>query len=421
MILEHLSWKDLCIQQLTSRKFYGYIRFIIKSHANKIRKEILNSETSYQAELLRRYDMNDVLSLFALLNDKTAQDEMSTGLFDLYFRISKQRSNTPMRRLVLKYLAHAIDTDGKTILHHAAECGNSDIIDELIRVYNVPVDIADRQGRTPLSEAVVEYMDSDITELLIVDFHADVNMKINRKWKSNGESLLHVAIDNQDYHTAEILLENGADPNAVTEYGITPLHYAVQKDGSYDTIKKLILYGANVNSKNKYGTTPLHIAVKYGTVRRAKLLVGNGADVNAFDSQRHTPLHLAANDRLSMIRYLISQKADVNAQCIAGCTPLHHAVKHQELGIVGLLVAEGANINIVDLGLQTPLSLAMQMDLPGMWHLLAQQGADFAHRDNVNSGTPLQYAQQCIKQLGRQAQAKVLQLILEAAMFISRM
>jgi len=369
-----------------SKQFDGYVRSINNLRTNKIWKKISSHETSYETELFRYYVENDLLALFALLNNRTVQYNMSIDTLQLCLRISEE-SNKIKLRFVLKHLAHATDVDGKTMLHYAAEWKDLNMIDMLVRKYNVPVDIADHHSRTPLSKAV-EDMNSIITRLLINEYHADVNIKINRQRRTNGESLLHIAIDNEDYSIAEVLLENGADPNAATAYGYTPLHYAVQKEEcNISMITKLIIYGANVNAKNEYGTSPLHRIAEYGTVFLAKLLVGFGADVNVFDSQRQTPLHLATNDRKSMVEYLISQNADVNAQSTAGYTPLHHAVIHRNFEIVKLLIENGADINIVDFGLQTPLSLATEMNLPGIWDLLAQQGVSITQRDSVNSGT----------------------------------
>jgi ankyrin repeat protein len=43
-----------------------------------------------------------------------------------------------------------------------------------------------------------------------------------------GETPLHNSITADRYPTAVHLLENGANPNAATDSGLTPLHYAAK-------------------------------------------------------------------------------------------------------------------------------------------------------------------------------------------------
>jgi ankyrin repeat protein len=42
--------------------------------------------------------------------------------------------------------------------------------------------------------------------------------------------------------------------------------------------------GANINAENQYGITPIHIAVEYFGMELTELLVNQGTDVNATNS-----------------------------------------------------------------------------------------------------------------------------------------
>lgn len=52
---------------------------------------------------------------------------------------------------------------------------------------------------------------------------------------------------------ASTLLENGANANAESKTGFTPLHLSAQK-GHYDMTNLLIEHGADPNHKSKVGT-----------------------------------------------------------------------------------------------------------------------------------------------------------------------
>ena len=60
-----------------------------------------------------------------------------------------------------------------------------------------------------------------------------------------------------------------------------------------------------------------------------------------------TPLHFAAkNGHLSVVEYLVNQKADINEKGNDNSTPLHLAARYGHLSIVEYLVNQKADINI---------------------------------------------------------------------------
>jgi len=59
-----------------------------------------------------------------------------------------------------------------------------------------------------------------------------------------------------------------------------------------------------------------------------------------------TPLHYAAwNGHLSVVEYLVNQKADINAKNKNNWTPLHYAAQNGHLSVVEYLVNQKADIN----------------------------------------------------------------------------
>jgi len=61
--------------------------------------------------------------------------------------------------------------------------------------------------------------------------------------------------------------------------------------------------------------TLLHLAAKRGHLSVVEYLVNQKADINAKNETHSTPLHLAAErGHLGVVEYLVNQKADINAK-----------------------------------------------------------------------------------------------------------
>jgi len=62
-----------------------------------------------------------------------------------------------------------------------------------------------------------------------------------------------------------------------------------------------------------------------------------------------TPIHYAAQrGHLSVVEYLVNQKADINARAKDDWTPLHYAAENGHLSVVEYLVNQKADINAKD-------------------------------------------------------------------------
>jgi ankyrin repeat protein len=81
----------------------------------------------------------------------------------------------------------------------------------------------------------------------------DVNQRGN-----SGDTLLHVA-GRQAVEDIELLVELGAQLDAVGDLGNTALHQAASR-GLVHSVKKLIELGAHSDIKNEFGQTPLNLA-----------------------------------------------------------------------------------------------------------------------------------------------------------------
>ena len=77
----------------------------------------------------------------------------------------------------------------------------------------------------------------------------------------------------------QLLLKSGADVNAVSNDGSTPIFAAMHNDSDPIVVLKLLIKaGADVNHVNKYGMTPLKLATgPNGNKEIAQLLIKAGA------------------------------------------------------------------------------------------------------------------------------------------------
>ena len=77
---------------------------------------------------------------------------------------------------------------------------------------------------------------------------------------------------------AELLLAQGAEVNARTNDGVTPLMLAARK-GHRDVAELLLTHKADLTARDNYGFTAFHMAADRGHAAMVELLLANQADV----------------------------------------------------------------------------------------------------------------------------------------------
>ena len=79
----------------------------------------------------------------------------------------------------------------------------------------------------------------------------------------NKQFALCYAVGNNHAGCVQILLEHGADPNRVENWGNTAMHIAAQCQSSHQIFSMLINAGGDVDKKNDSGETVPQILMKY--------------------------------------------------------------------------------------------------------------------------------------------------------------
>jgi hypothetical protein len=138
----------------------------------------------------------------------------------------------------------------------------------------------------------------------------------------------------------QALIDAGADVNAATSEGYTPLHCAAMADWSEDHVggmEVLLKAGAEIEARGNIqggpGWTPLLLAAAEGYSAQVRTLISWGADVNAVDDVGRTALMLAAArgvDAEISVQALLDAGADAHARCQEGNSALDYAREHLE-------------------------------------------------------------------------------------------
>jgi ankyrin repeat protein len=306
---------------------------------------------------------------------------------------------------------------GQTALMWAAAEGHADVIQALlakgaepnVRSYDRDTKLPNMEAGTPnapiyrggLTALTFAARQGQIEAAeALIDGHADINAK-----DADGNSPLVLAILNNHYDLAQMLLGRGADVNVAANNGRTALYTAVEmhdadwsprpshrvtdQHTSMDIIRALLDRGANVNAQLKSqaaiekaaqdmgdktlaaGATAFMLAARSADVEVMKMLLAKGADPKLANKDGLNALMLAAGESwadshkgteaeaLEAVKLCASLGLDVNAATDKGDTALHGAAHRGADSIVKFLAENGAKIDARNKRGFTPLDIAM--------------------------------------------------------------
>jgi len=178
---------------------------------------------------------------------------------------------------------------------------------------------------------------------------------------AKGRTALYLAASRSNAEIVRLLLDAGADPNAICVNGQTPYYAALSSPfSSSEVIATLQRFGAvadgmvDVARTDRFRRTPLHYAASDRNPGRRDLiaaLLSSGADVGARDCAAFTPLHFAAGgDDVEVARMLLDAGAEVDAKDVDGDTPLIVATRRSSAAepMIALLREHGADPLLVN-------------------------------------------------------------------------
>eukprot|EP00930_Biecheleria_cincta_P046626 TRINITY_DN32176_c0_g1_i1.p1 TRINITY_DN32176_c0_g1~~TRINITY_DN32176_c0_g1_i1.p1 ORF type:complete len:425 (+),score=50.23 TRINITY_DN32176_c0_g1_i1:94-1275(+) len=136
------------------------------------------------------------------------------------------------------------------------------------------------------------------------------------------------------------LVAVGANVNCVFEqfWFRTPLHRAASR-GNRELCEDLLALRAEPAWRDSHGATPLHLVASKGRLAIVDLLLQhNPSGVDAADFSGRTPCHMAVlKGHGSVVRHLVTARADIAAQATNGQTPMDLAQRGQFAEILEFL------------------------------------------------------------------------------------
>jgi len=143
-----------------------------------------------------------------------------------------------------------------------------------IGVFGMAIMLSGAAGETRIADAAQH--DDQVAVRSLIAKHADVNAA-----QGDGMTALHWAASRDDLEMARLLIQAGANVNAITRLNaVTPLMMACKQAGAA-LIEMLLKAVANANAVEESGTTPLMLAAASGSADAVKDLLDYGAHVNA--------------------------------------------------------------------------------------------------------------------------------------------
>ncbi len=236
------------------------------------------------------------------------------------------------------------------------------------------------------SELLGAAAEGDVSSVvLLLDHGADIEAMDDK-----GRTPLHEAVEfNTDPAVAAVLLDHGANIEARADEGITPLHRAAENNVEPAVAALLLDRGADIAARDNYGATPLHRAAENNVEPAvAALLLDRGADIDAVSRGRHTPLHWANS---AMAALLLDRGANIEARAMGGATPLLIAAAN-DAETAALLIDRGADVEAATDWDRTPLHGVNNAETAA---LLIDRGANIEARTGgwtYRGWTPLHWA-----------------------------
>ena len=268
---------------------------------------------------------------------------------------------------------------GATPLYAAAAHADPAMLEKLLAAGADP-NAALMSGETPLMEAARRGNLADVRMLL--SSHANPNARES----NGGQNALMWAVSERQSAVVDALLKGGADVQAGSKSGFTPLMFAAQQ-GDEDSTRILLRAGAKPNdAQPKTGLTSLMIASAMANAKAVDVLLDNGADPNLADANGYTALHrvvrdsdyginLAAKDAiLTIVKSLLKHGANPNARLVQDKEKAAEEIKNGNVAIEGKRTA--VTVDEIILQGATPLFLAAEVNNLDVIKTLVAAGAD---------------------------------------------
>jgi ankyrin repeat protein len=409
-----------------------------------------------------RKEAKKSIQIIEMIIKKKADLNLQNNEGNTALMIAIQNQNFQMARILIQNEANVnmVDKNGKNALLYVIQSEETslslDVLKMLIKK-KADLNLQNNEGNTALMIAI-ENQNFQMAHILILN-GANVNMvdktallyvvryketchsirllkmmiqkDVDVNLQNKGKTALMIAIENGNDVTANLLLQNGANVDLITERQETAIHYFCSI-GKIQSVHFLIKHNANLNIQNSLGKTPLMIALENKNFMISEMLIDYNADLDIFDRNEESfwfyfcafnSNEFLKNQSSEAILWYFKEYKPKSGKCLIGpneqrnenlrryfvdfhkkClskleerntwfdkpnhegqTPLLRAIQRKaDKWIIELLIRKGANISHVSKRGETALSYAIENNLVDIAELLIKSGA------NLNLGLGLE-------------------------------
>jgi len=266
------------------------------------------------------------------------QDAQINGCRPLLLAV--KLGNQEIVKMMLHHKASVddVDSNGATVLHHAAIHGFAEIAHYLVADGGAAVDRANKAGCTPLYQAV-QHGHVDCARALLT-------LGADRETRTRtGATPMYIASDRGSLVLTDMLLNAGADANAITQFQMTPLLIA-SFNGHQEVVSLLLSRNVDIEQRGPCGGTALYVSAQEGRQSAAELLIRHGAKVDSRcdEGSDLTPSLIAAmQGHDNLVRVLLEARGDLGLTTGKGNTLAIMAARHGQTDVLKTLVEFGGN------------------------------------------------------------------------------
>lgn len=208
------------------------------------------------------------------------------------------------------------------------------------------------------------------TAELLIEKGANINF-VNSK----GLTPLHAAVTTSMLEFVELLVDNGADLNPITNDSLSIFDYCSSKEieeyllskgakksssnlffdavlnSDISKLKELIKNGVDINLTDFDGNTGLLIACQYNKYELAKFFLDNGIKRNHFNNRDRTSImetimnEASEEDRLQLIKLLLKNREELKSKFNSISEPFFFAISSKSFEIADFLLSKGLDVN----------------------------------------------------------------------------
>jgi ankyrin repeat protein len=320
--------------------------------------------------------------------DVNACNQVNCSKFLYPIQIAAARGNVEITQLLLEHGAALHDqksskttgspTSRTPPLHLAFDGDHMEIVELLLQKGSF-IDVNDINGETILLKAARTRRVESVRKLLKLGASASCVNKSNETIlhvvlsnivKRNDGSFVHEAIENDECIDIQNRQQYAERHSILNQCEYSSCSTAVKASDRSElevaaVIEVLLQNGADYNAVCSEGETALYRACKLKLGRVAKLLIGVGSAINVTSFDKHPFLAACENGSAEIVQQLLVAGADVNlvptglysgframhgsrVTVSVSTTPLCTAVKNCRTEVVKVLLEHGADANVCD-------------------------------------------------------------------------